>query len=146
MFFSESEKQQITEAIQKAEKKTSGEIKVHVEEHCPYDDPIIRAQEVFSFLSLDHTVYRNGVLFYLSITDRKFAILGDEGIHQKAGGTLWEEERNILYNNLHIGHTVDGLCLAIEKAGEALQEHFPYEMKGDLNEISNEISFGKKKK
>ncbi|KPM47184.1 TPM domain-containing protein [Jiulongibacter sediminis] len=145
MFFSEAERNQITEAIRKAELKTSGEIKVHVEEHCPHDEPLIRAQEVFSFLSLDHTAYRNGVLFYISITDRKFAILGDIGIHEKTGPDFWKEEKKIMFDNLHIGHTIDGLCLAIEKAGEALQKYFPYEMKGDVNEISNEISFGKKK-
>ncbi len=144
MFFSEAEQKQITDAIKNAELQTSGEIKVHVEEHCPYNDPLQRAAEVFRFLSLEHTGQRNGVLFYVSVTDRKFAILGDTGIDKVAGDSFWQESKALLYRHLHIGDTVNGLCLAIEKAGDALKTHFPYD-KGDINEIPDEISFGKKK-
>lgn len=145
MFFSEAEQKQITNAIKEAERQTSGEIKVHVEEHCPYDDPMVRAPEVFQFLSLEHTAERNGVLFYLSIRDRKFAILGDEGIDKVTGPDFWNEVKEVLFKHLHIGHTIDGLCLAIEKAGLALQKHFPYDRKGAINEIPDDISFGKRK-
>mgnify|MGYP002631033772 FL=1 len=140
-FFSKAEKDKITGAIHDADLKTSGEIKVHIEEHCPEDDPIERAKEIFCLLSLDHTKLRNGVLFYLSIRDRQFAVLGDKGIYDAVGENLWEEERNLLYDYLHSGNTVEGLCLAISKAGDALQKHFPYQS-NDVNEISNDISFG----
>lgn len=140
--FSEAEKERITNAIHEAELETSGEIKVHVEEHCPENEPLERAKEVFNLLSLDNTALRNGVLFYLSITDRQFAILGDSGIHEVAGAGFWEEEKALLYNYLHTGNTVEGLCLAIEMAGKALKKHFPYQS-NDINEISNDISFGK---
>lgn len=139
--FSEAEKNRITSAIHDAELKTSGEIKVHVEAHCPLDSPIERAKEVFLLLSLDHTALRNGVLFYLSISDRQFAILGDKGIHEKVGSGFWEEEKKLMLEYLQSGNTVEGLSLAIEMAGEALQEHFPYQS-DDVNEISNDISFG----
>ncbi|MCR9064784.1 MAG: TPM domain-containing protein [Cytophagales bacterium] len=142
MFFSEAEKEQIVGAIKRAELNTSGEIKVHVEEHCPLDNPLDRAAEVFDLLSLDNTAQRNGVLFYLSIRDRQFAILGDKGIHAKVGQELWEEEKKLLIGYLSAGETVNGLCLAIEKAGKALQTNFPYQS-DDVNEISDEISFGK---
>ncbi|MFT5885610.1 MAG: putative membrane protein [Arcticibacterium sp.] len=140
-FFSRSEKDKISSAIQEAELKTSGEVKVHVEEYCPEDNPIERAKEVFCLLSLDHTALRNGVLFYLSIRDRQFAVLGDKGIYEAVGEKLWEEERDLLHDYLHSGNTVEGLCLAINKAGEALSKHFPYQS-DDVNEISNDISFG----
>lgn len=144
MFFSEKERKQITSAIHEAELRTSGEIKVHVEEHCPLSDPVERAKEIFQLLSLDNTALRNGVLFYLSITDRKFAILGDSGIHAVTGPHFWQKEKELLYEKLHTGNTIDGLCEAIQMAGEALRLHFPYQS-NDVNEISNEISFGKLK-
>jgi uncharacterized membrane protein len=122
-FFSKGEKDKITAAIQEAELKTSGEIKVHVEEYCPKENPIERAKEVFCLLSLDNTALRNGVLFYLSIRDRQFAVLGDKGIYDAVGEELWEEERNLLHDYLHSGNTVEGLCLAINKAGEALERY-----------------------
>jgi uncharacterized membrane protein len=142
--FSEAEKKRITGAIHDAELNTSGEIKVHLEEHCPLDNPLDRAVEVFHFLSLDHTALRNGVLFYLSFRDRQFAIIGDTGINAKAGKNFWEKEKTLLLEYLHSGNTVEGLCLAIEMAGNSLKEHFPYQS-DDVNEISNEISFGKTK-
>lgn len=140
--FSEGEKKQITDTIHRAELNTSGEIKVHIEEHCPLENPLERAKEVFCFLSLDHTALRNGVLFYLSITDRQFAILGDQGINEKAGSDFWDKEKALLYEYLHSGNTVEGLCLAIDMAGKTLEKHFPYKS-DDINEISNDISFGK---
>jgi uncharacterized membrane protein len=140
--FSEAEKKSITDAIHRAELNTSGEIKVHVEEYCPLDNPLDRAKQVFYFLSLDHTALCNGVLFYLSFRDRQFAILGDKGIHDKVGSDFWNKEKALLHEYLHIGNTVEGLCLAIEMAGNSLKKHFPY-MSDDINEISNDISFGK---
>ncbi len=145
MFFSEAEQKRITDAIKQAELQTSGEIKVHVEEHCPYDDPLHRATEVFRFLSLEHTALRNGVLFYISITDRKFAILGDQGIDRATGPDFWNASKDLMYLYLHSGDTITGLCLAIEKAGEALKLHFPYDSETDKNEIPDNISFGRKK-
>ncbi|AWV96695.1 TPM domain-containing protein [Arcticibacterium luteifluviistationis] len=139
--FSEAEKERITTAIHNAELKTSGEIKVHVENNCSLDSPVERAKEVFCLLSLDHTALRNGVLFYLSISDRQFAILGDQGIHEKVGSGFWEEEKKLMLEYFQSGNTVEGLSLAIEMAGEALQKYFPYQS-DDVNEISNDISFG----
>lgn len=140
-FFSNSEKDQIVGAIKAAELRTSGEIKVHVEEHCPNENPVDRAWEVFDLLALEKTAQRNGVLFYLSITDRRFAIVGDEGIHLKMGDVFWGEVKDLLYHHLHQGDTVNGLCKAIKLAGEALKANFPYES-GDINEIDDSISFG----
>ncbi len=141
MYLSESEKQAITQAIHQAELQTSGEIKVHIEDYCPEEDPIERAKVLFHYLSLHHTALRNGVLFYISVMDRKFAILGDEGIHKAAGDNLWKEEYSILKGNLSEGETVNGICMAITRAGQALKQYFPYQS-GDVNEISNDISFG----
>lgn len=140
-FFSNSEKDQIVAAIKAAELRTSGEIKVHVEEHCPKDNPVERAWEVFDLLALERTAQRNGVLFYLSILDRTFAIIGDQGIHQKIGEVFWEKEKELLYHYLHQGDTVNGLSKAIGLVGDALKEHFPYES-DDINEIDDSISFG----
>ncbi|HEY1053615.1 MAG TPA: TPM domain-containing protein, partial [Emticicia sp.] len=80
MFLTETNKERIVKAIKDAELNTSGEIKVHVEETCPTEDPMDRAKQVFQYLCIDRTAQRNGVLFYLAHVSQKFAILGDEGI------------------------------------------------------------------
>ena len=95
-FFTETQQKNIISAIKDAEKRTSGEIKVHIESNCKYEDAYVRAKEVFEFLSLHKTELRNGVLFYLAFDDRKFAVLGDEGINNKVGQEFWDSTKNLL--------------------------------------------------
>jgi uncharacterized membrane protein len=86
--FSEAEQELIVEAIRKAEKNTSGEIRVHLDKLCAID-PYKRAIKVFENLSMHKTAQRNGVLFYLSIEDRKLAIIGDKGINENVPEDFW---------------------------------------------------------
>jgi uncharacterized membrane protein len=140
-FFNTSEQEAILQSIRNAEKNTSGEIRVHVENTCPYD-LLDRAADVFAMLHMHKTDLRNGVLFYLSIHDRKFAILGDAGINSKVPSNFWESIREDMYSMFKSGKYTDGICKGIEKAGLKLSEHFPYHS-NDVNELPDEISFNK---
>lgn len=142
-YFSEENKLQITNAIRVAETNTSGEIRVHIEKQCK-GDVLDRAAYIFEKLEMHKTQLRNGVLFYLAIEDRKFAILGDAGINQKVPENFWEEIKNEMASKFAEGKFTDGISTGIKKAGEQLKQHFPYQ-KDDINELSNEISFGKDK-
>ena len=139
-FFSKNEKERIGNAIKNAEKKTSGEIRLHVEMKCP-EDVLDRAAFIFEKLKMHETMLRNGVLFYISIKDRKFAILGDAGINQVTPDDFWEKIRERVTGHFKLGAFADGLEQGIRLAGEALREHFPHE-KDDVNELSNDISYG----
>ena len=77
-------KEALVRAIQTAEKNTSGEIRVHLEQVCK-GDPCLRAAYVFSKLGMFRTKDRNGVLIYLALKSHKFAIIGDSGINEKVG-------------------------------------------------------------
>ncbi|MEQ8909348.1 MAG: TPM domain-containing protein [Vicingaceae bacterium] len=138
--FSEAEQKQIMQAIKSAEKQTSGEIKVHIENHCK-EEVLDRAAYLFEELEMHKTDARNGVLFYLAMKDHKFAILGDVGINQKVPEGFWDEVKNLMAKHFKQGDFVAGLSKAAEMAGKKLEEHFPYQ-KGDVNELSDEISFG----
>src|SRR4051812_37105836 len=94
--FSKTQQEQIVEAIRQAEAHTSGEIKVHVEQRCPHPDVLERAKEVFLQLNLDKTQLRNGVLFYLSTDDRRFAILGDQGIDSRLPDEFWQNTKDTM--------------------------------------------------
>ena len=140
-FFTDTDQQQIVEAIGLAELNTSGEIRVHIEAKCAtevYD----MAKQVFEELGMHATELKNGVLFYLAYNDKKFAILGDKGIHEKVSQQFWDEEKELLLSYFKQQKFAEGLCLAIAQAGEKLKLHFPYQS-DDVNELSNEISFGK---
>lgn len=138
-FFSDKEQEEIITAIQEAELFTSGEIRVHLENTCP-GNPEVQAKKVFNKLNMSQTEQRNGVLFYLAVKSRKFAVIGDEGIHQVVGKDFWEDTRNAMLEQFYSNKFKDGLIKGIELAGEKLRKHFPYQ-KDDVNELSDEISF-----
>lgn len=140
-FFSKEQQDSILQAIQEAEKDTSGEIRVHIDSECS-EDVLDRAAWIFKKLGMNKTALRNGVLFYLAVTDRKFAILGDAGINAKVPAGFWDDISNHLGKNFREGKFTEGLSEAIVMAGKHLKAHFPF-ASDDVNELKDEISFGK---
>ena len=137
-FLSKAEEQEIVHAIVEAEKNTSGEIRVHIEEHTE-KSPLERAQEVFFKLKMDETQDRNGVLFYVCVSDKKFAIIGDKGINEAVESDFWDCTKDTVIANFKEGNFKKGLVEGILRAGERLKKYFPFQS-DDTNELSNEIS------
>lgn len=140
-FFTVAQQKQVTDAIAAAELNTSGEIRVHIEATCK-EDVLDRAAFLFKKLEMDKTELRNGVLFYISVEDHKLAILGDGGINAKVPKNFWHEIKDHLISKFKKGRYAEGLSEGIMMAGEQLKEQFPYQT-DDVNELSNEISYGK---
>lgn len=139
-FFTDTEQQQIVEAIKQAELNTSGEIRVHIEPTCE-GDPYERGLKVFESLGMHATELKNGVLFYLAYKSKKFAILGDKGIHEKVSQQFWDSTKELMQSFFKQERYAKGLCEGIAQAGEKLKAHFPY-TSTDTNELSNDLSFG----
>ncbi|MDA3904656.1 MAG: TPM domain-containing protein [Bacteroidales bacterium] len=139
-FFSKEEKQRIMQAIADAEKASSGEIRVHIDNKCS-GEVLDCASKAFAQLKMHKTDLRNGVLFYLAIRSKKFAIIGDVGINQKVPENFWDEIKEDMLQSFLKGDFVGGLAQGIIKAGQQLNEHFPHQT-DDKNELSDEISFG----
>lgn len=126
--------------IAEAERRTSGEIRLHIEDECGLD-PLARAEYIFGSLKMQETKDRNAVLVYISIVDRKFALFGDIGIHEKVGAEYWNKTLQLAIEELHANHIAQGIGKAILSIGDQLSHYFPLE-KNDKNELSNEITFG----
>jgi uncharacterized membrane protein len=140
-FFSKEQQAQILAAVKEAEKETSGEIRVHIESSLK-GDVLDRAAWLFKKLDMDKTAARNGVLFYLALKDRKFAIIGDAGINSKVQTGFWDTISELLRKNFKEGKFTEGLSQGIIMAGDQLKTHFPYQ-EDDINELPDEISFDK---
>jgi uncharacterized membrane protein len=136
---SEKDRRQILAAIEAAEKNTSGEIRLFVEDVCG-ENVLDRAAYVFNKLGMLATKDRNGVLFYLAFESRQFAILGDVGIHSIVKDDFWHDIKARMTNYFTEGDFVKGLTIGIEMTGKALKEHFPFQS-DDKNELSNDIAF-----
>lgn len=139
-FLTEKEEQEIVNAIQLAEKKTSGEIRVHIEKTTS-KDAFDRALEVFQLLQMHNTELKNGVLIYLAVEDKSLVICGDEGINDVVELDFWDSTRDLMLGHFKKGNFTQGLIDGVLKAGEQLKTYFPYQ-EGDQNELSNEISKG----
>jgi uncharacterized membrane protein len=139
-FLTQTQEQQIIDAIRAAEKNTSGEIRVHLEKNSE-KDPLERAKEVFYFLKMDKTINKNGVLFYVAVDDKKFSILGDEGINNLVPEDFWNSIKDAVIHHFSIGSYADGLKEGILATGQKLKEFFPFKTDDD-DELSNEISLG----
>jgi uncharacterized membrane protein len=139
-FLTPEEEQAVVEAIRLAEKETSGEIRVHIEKTtsiAAYD----RALEVFHLLNMHETQLKNGVLIYVAVNDKVFAICGDKGIDDVVSDNLWDSTKEAMAAHFKNGDFKQGLIDGIKKAGAQLQQYFPC-ADDDTDELSNEISKG----
>lgn len=142
-FFTDAEKLRIAEAIRNAEQRTSGEVRIFIENRCRFVDPLDRAQEIFGELKMHETAERNATLIYVAVKDHQAAIFGDEGIHQKVGQKYWEDEvaKMLLYFKKE--HLAEGITQIVSDIGEVLHYYFPYDRVTDKNELPDDIVFGK---
>ncbi|MBO5920299.1 MAG: TPM domain-containing protein [Bacteroidales bacterium] len=139
-FIGDKGKALIEQAIKEAELNTSGEIRVHLESKCS-GDPLQRAVYIFNYLKMYRTQARNGVLVYVAVGSRKFAIIGDAGINAVVPDNFWDGIKEQMQASFAEGNYVQGLVNAIRESGVSLKKYFPYQS-DDINEQPDEISFG----
>ncbi len=138
-FFSVEQQEQIRDAVRKAENETSGEIRVHIETGFR-GNVLDRASWIFRRIGMHATENHNGVLFYLAVRNKEFAILGDWGINSRVPENFWSEISEVVSSHFRKGNFTEGLVKGIIMTGNKLREHFPRN-RDDVNELSDEISF-----
>ncbi len=138
-FFTEEQKANIVCAIKEAELNTSGEVRVHIELRCK-GDAKEKAIHWFHKLGMDKTELKNGVLVYLAIHSRKFAIVGDKGIDAVVAPDFWDDVKEKMKEHFVNEDFTSGLREGILLAGQQLKTYFPYQS-DDVNEVPDEISF-----
>ncbi|MEM9679231.1 MAG: TPM domain-containing protein [Bacteroidota bacterium] len=139
-FLSADDEQEIIDSIRIAEKNTSGEIRIHIENSSKLSS-IDRAKEVFHYLKMGNTKLQNGVLIYLAVEDHEFAIYGDQGINSKVKSDFWENTKDIMQDHFRNSDFKKGLIEGVKDIGKQLETYFPWH-DSDVNELTNEISKG----
>ncbi len=127
----------IVTAIGAAEQRTSGEIRVVVSQR-KTDEPVLAAQKEFERLGMTKTAARNGVLIFVAPASHTFAVIGDQGIHEKCGEAFWRELASAMTARFVRGEFTEGLVLGIERAGSLLAVHFPRQP-DDRDELPNAV-------
>ena len=135
------DRDKIKEAIQRAEQRTSGEICVSV---APFFWGSIEkaADKAFVRMGITQTKDRNGVLFFVVPSRRKFVVLGDRGIHERVGQQFWDRVAAVVSEKFREGDFTGGLVRGVEEIGEQLAAHFPHDSTTDKDELSNDVDFG----
>jgi len=136
---SDKEQDIIKQSIEWAEQATSGEIRVCIESKCDAD-AYERAVECFRDLKMENTKLRNGVLVYVALDDKKFAIIGDNGINTLVADDFWNSTKALMLEQFKIGHVAEGISVGIIEAGKQLKRYFPYSS-DDVNELPDDIVF-----
>lgn len=139
-WLSSEDKEQIKNAVALAEEHTNAEIRVFVEQQCS-DSPLDRAKFLFHKLDMDKTKDRNGVLIYLAYESRKFALFGDQGIHEKVGQSFWNDTTADMQGLFRQGKFYEGILEGLKDCGEQLSKYFPKD-EHDTNELPNDIIIG----
>lgn len=132
----------IEDAIRHAEQQTSGEICVSVS-RLFWGSVESAAQKAFERMGMTHTKDRNGILFFVVPSRRKFVVLGDAGIHEKVGQVFWQSVAEAVSTKFKTGDFTGGLVHGIEAVGEQLATHFPFAAATDRNELNNGVDFGR---
>lgn len=141
-FLNEAERRRVAEAIGAAEQRTTGEVRVHIEEHIE-EDVLDHAAYIFQELGMHRTRERNAVLIYVCVADRMVAVVGDKGINERVPEGFWDSTVAVLKLHFAAGRHADGLCEAVHMVADRLAAFFPG-ASADTNELSNEVSFGRR--
>ena len=139
-FLSKLEHDAIVKAIRDAESKTSGEIRVFIQRGKLEGDPLIAAQKKFHKLGMHKTPERNAVLIFVAPRAHKFAVVGDEAIHNKCGESFWHRLVEPIREHFRNERFSLALVEAIEEVGKALASHFPG--KSAANDLPDEVVEG----
>ena len=124
---------QVGEAVRLAELGTSGEIRIRLERSCG-GDPLGRARTLLAQLDMNQTRARTGILIYVAVADRRFAVYGDEAIDRVLGEAGWNAICAELGRRFAAAEYCAGLCDAVAAVGKTLAMHFP-RAADDTNEL-----------
>ncbi len=139
---SKEDLQAISSVIAEIEKKTAGEIRVVLRHHRHLTERRLSLHELafkeFTRLGMQKTKHRSGILIFLLVSERKFQIIADEGIHKKVEDGTWEGVASAMSSHFRERNFRKGVIEALRSVGDILARHCP-PTPGDVNELPNEV-------
>jgi uncharacterized membrane protein len=140
-FLQRLDHKRITQAIKKAEGRTSGQIRVFVQRGDFEEDALLRAEKKFVQLGMQKTDHRNAVLIFVAPRAHKYAVVGDVGVHEKCGREFWQKLVTVMRSHFQNKEFERAIVHAINEVGKVLTAHFP--RTGDtINELPDEVARG----
>ena len=98
----------------------------------------LRAERAFFERGLYRTRKNTGVLFFLSLLERKVWVLADKGIYKKMNQETLNRLANEVSRGIKEGRACDALSNAIREIGVHLAKHFPI-TSDNANELPDDV-------
>jgi putative membrane protein len=98
----------------------------------------LRALRAFYEKGLYKTRHHTGVLFFLSLLERKVWVLADKGIHKKIDQETLNRFAGMVSKGIKEDRACPALSQAIEEIGRLLAEHFPV-TPGHSDELPDQV-------
>jgi uncharacterized membrane protein len=86
---------------------------------------VVAAQKKFQRLGMGKTTERNAVLIFVAPRAHKFAVVGDQAIHEKSGEHYWRKLVERIRDHFREERFSDALVDIIRDLGSELATHFP---------------------
>ncbi len=125
-------------AIATAERLTSGELRIGISRFYFWGNVRRAAEATFVRLRMKRTRHRNAVLVFVAPRRRRFAVIGDVGIHERVSPSFWSDLARELEAAFKTGDLTAGLERAVATLGERLAQHFPPDPT-EANELPNRV-------
>ena len=139
-FLSALDEARVVAAIQAAESRSRGEIRVHVA-NGPVPDARAAAEADFVRLGMSATAERNGVLILVAPESQSFAVIGDEAIDARCPPGFWDEVADGVAAEFRAARFTEGILSAVARVGDVLERHFPRRPGDqDKNELPDALS------
>lgn len=97
-----------------------------------------KALSEFRDQGLDRTRDATGILFLLSVFERRVYVLADHGIYEKIKQESLDTYADVVSKGMSAGKGADALCEAIKSAGAELARYFPRKA-DDVNELPDRL-------
>ncbi|HPS64993.1 MAG TPA: TPM domain-containing protein [Ignavibacteria bacterium] len=141
-YLTTNELNELQAKIVSVEKMTSGEVRLILKHRINFGEkpkhPEDLAKKYFLKYEMHRTAERNGILLLVLFRERKIAILGGEGIHEKIPEGFWEKIIAGMTEQFSKGKFFDGILWGLDEAGKVLKEFFPHK-DDDVNELDDDI-------
>lgn len=130
----------IVAAIVEAEQQSTGQIRVFVSRRS-VDNALQAAAARFAKLGMTKTAARNGILIYFAPRARKYAVVGDSGIHERCGGDgFWQPlVGEVMAPLLKQERYTEAIVVAVKAVGAELGRYFPRAGGEPANELPDEV-------
>lgn len=119
-----ADRKRIHDALLDAERGTTARVGVRfiADENV---DAFERAKSEFESAGMHRHEARNAALILVAPKAKRFAVIGDERLHESVGASFWTETVEAMQHHLRQGAIADAVIAGLQRLGVEMKRYFP---------------------